>query len=83
MTAEAKGKSNIKKSLLDQNDVFILDTATHLFAWVGSKASSDEKTKATILGSDYLVAQGRNPRQISIQREISGRETKNFWSHFV
>jgi gelsolin len=83
MTVEAKGKSNIKKSLLDQNDVFILDTSTHLFAWVGNKASSDEKTKATILGSDYLVAQGRNPRQVSIQREISGRETKAFWSHFV
>jgi gelsolin len=82
MTSEAKGKSNIKKSLLDQNYVFILDVGTHLFVWIGNKTSSDEKTKATIFGSDYLVAQGRNPRTTAIQREISGRETKNFGSSF-
>jgi len=82
MTQEAKGKSNIKKNKLDQNDVFVLDTDTILFVWVGSGASKDEKTKATIMGSEYLVRQGRNPKSIAIKRELSGKESAPFWAQF-
>lgn len=50
---------NIKKNLLDSNDVFILDTGSEVIAWIGKGSSIQEKKKAIQYAQDYLVKYNR------------------------
>lgn len=49
----AEGK-DIKKSMLDSTDSFILDTPTEVFVWVGSKVSKKEQREAMVHAEEYL-----------------------------
>merc|ERR1739844_82345 len=45
--------SGVSKTLLDRNDVFILDTGSHCFVWSGAGASVDERKKAMSYAHNY------------------------------
>jgi len=69
--------SQCKKSLLDSNDVFILDTGAEVFAWIGKGASANEKAKALSFAQDYLKKFDR-PSYLPISRIIEGSENAVF-----
>jgi gelsolin len=69
--------SQCKKSLLDSNDVFILDTGAEVFAWIGKGASADEKSKALGFAQDYLTKYNR-PAYLPISRILEGGENEVF-----
>ena len=79
-TEIAKG-GMVKRNLLDSNDVFILDTGAEVFAWIGRKASVDEKKKAMQFAQDYLV-KFKRPLFIPIARILEGGENEVFESAF-
>jgi len=69
--------SQCKKSLLDSNDVFILDTGAEVIAWIGKGASPDEKKKALGFAQDYLTKYNR-PAYLPISRILEGGENEVF-----
>jgi len=69
--------SQCKRSLLDSNDVFILDTGAEVFAWIGKGASKEEKTKALSFAQDYLTKYNR-PAFTPIARILEGGENEVF-----
>jgi len=73
--------ANIKRSQLDSNDVFILDTGAEVFAWIGSGASVDEKKKAMHFAQDYLTKFNR-PAFLPICRILQGSENQVFENAF-
>jgi gelsolin len=77
----AKGAA-VKRSLLDPNDVFILDTGAEVFAWIGKGASVGEKKKAMQFAQEYLQKYNR-PLFIPISRILEGGENEVFESSFA
>lgn len=75
-----KGKT-IKKSLLDSNDVFILDAGQEVIAWVGAKASAGEKKFALKYAQEYVALKGKNPA-IPVSRVLEGGENEVWNSLF-
>jgi gelsolin len=71
----------VKKSLLDGNDVFILDTGAEVFAWIGKGASKDEKKYAMKYAQEYLKKFNR-PAYIPISRVLEGGENEVFEASF-
>jgi gelsolin len=69
--------SACKKSLLNSDDVFILDTGAEVFAWIGKGASKDEKAKALHFAQDYLKNYNRPP-YTPIARILEGGENEVF-----
>jgi len=69
--------AKVKRSCLDSNDVFVLDTGAEVFAWVGKGASVQEKSKALSFAQDYLKKYNR-PAHISISRILEGGENEIF-----
>ncbi|GFN84605.1 translocon-associated protein subunit delta [Plakobranchus ocellatus] len=45
----------MKKSDLDSKDVFILDTKSELFVWIGRQTSLTEKQNAMTYAHNYLM----------------------------
>jgi len=76
----AKGGA-VKRTLLDSNDVFILDTGAEVFAWIGKGASVQEKKKAMSFAQDYLVKYNR-PLWLPISRILEGGENEIFETSF-
>jgi len=72
----AKGPA-VKKSLLDTNDVFILDTGAEVFAWIGKGASVGERKTAMSYAQEYLKKYNR-PLYIPISRVLQGGENEVF-----
>jgi advillin len=68
---------------LNDEDVYLLDTFTTLFLWVGSQASTTEKEKAMEFAQRFVVeaCDGRDP-DIPIIRVTAGQEPTMFSSHF-
>jgi gelsolin len=75
--AEVATGAKVKRSCLDSNDVFVLDTGAEVFAWVGKGASVQEKSKALSFAQDYLKKYNR-PAYISISRILEGGENEIF-----
>jgi len=71
----------VKKSLLDSNDVFILDTGAEVFAWIGKKSSDEEKKKAMGFAQTYLGNFNR-PAYLPISRILEGGENEVFEASF-
>jgi gelsolin len=70
-----------KKTELNTEEVFILDTGATVYAWIGDKASKNERAGAIKYGTDYLVSSGK-PLNTSVQRVLEGKETKAFLANF-
>jgi hypothetical protein len=80
VTSVAKGK--LDKSLLDPNDVFLLDVGSQIFVWIGKGATKDERNKGMSHGAQYLASSGR-PAFTPLTRIIESGETPLFKSYFV
>lgn len=64
---------DISKRDLDTNDAFILDNGAEIFAWVGKKASKDERKLAMQYAQQYLQSENR-PATMPISRVVEGGE---------
>jgi len=71
----------IKRSLLDSSDVFVLYTGAEVFAWVGKKASVNEKHKALSFAQDYVAKAGLPP-YTPVARILEGGENEIFEEFF-
>lgn len=75
---------NYDQSDLNDEDVFLLDTYTQLFVWIGSQSTEEEKTKAIDFAAQYIreIDDGRDA-DIPIIRVHAGQEPAMFSSHFL
>ena len=64
-------------SSLKSEDVFLLDTGTEIFVWVGAGASKNEKNKALSYATQYLVKSGR-PTSLPITRVLETGNVNSF-----
>eukprot|EP01086_Lenisia_limosa_P009810 TRINITY_DN33475_c0_g1_i1.p1 TRINITY_DN33475_c0_g1~~TRINITY_DN33475_c0_g1_i1.p1 ORF type:complete len:540 (+),score=204.99 TRINITY_DN33475_c0_g1_i1:63-1682(+) len=71
----------LKKSMLNSDDVFILDIGCEIFVWVGKGASKAEKREAMMKGERYIVEQGY-PSHLPLTRLLETGETDLFLSAF-
>jgi len=70
-----------KPSLLHSDDVFILDSGAEVFAWIGKRASPNEKRNALAYAQDYLKNYNR-PSYLPICRVLEGGENETFLAAF-
>jgi hypothetical protein len=76
-------KAPLKQDMLDTNDCFILDYGVGgLFAWIGKKATKDERVAAMKRASDFLKEKGY-PSHTPVTRVIEGGEVSTFKQAFV
>jgi hypothetical protein len=71
----------LEKSMLDPNDVFILDSGSELFVWVGKGATKNEKKGSMKYATEYLAKNNR-PDWCPITRCVQFGETPVFKSYF-
>lgn len=76
------GTRPLDQSLLDENDVFILDTGDiDVFVWIGRKATAQEKRESMKKADAYLTAKKR-PAWTHVERVVQGAETAAFTQYF-
>ncbi|XP_062521639.1 gelsolin-like protein 2 [Corticium candelabrum] len=80
VTTEVARGGDVKRALLDPNDVFIFDTGTHCFVWVGKGASSQERRKGMQYAHNYLMKTDHPLIPVSIVGQ--SKETASFNSAF-
>jgi len=76
---EARNEFNL--SMLDTNDIFIVDVQSEVFIWIGRKSNVSEKTNAFKYAMDYVKKNGK-PSYIPITRVVEGNEHSKFKSFF-
>lgn len=69
--------TDIKRDLLNSDDVFVFDTGFEVFVWIGQGASAGEKSKGLAYAEQYLKDNGR-PVYIPITRILEGGENETF-----
>lgn len=74
-------KGAIAKSSLDSADVFIVDSGSTVFAWVGSKTTAQERRGALGFASSYLANNSLAPTT-NIVKVIDGGESPEFDAAF-
>lgn len=67
---------DVNLSDFKSDDVFIYDTGSQVFVWVGSKASADEKKNGLPIAHNYLCKSGSPWRSITVIKE--GTKCKQF-----
>lgn len=72
---------SVKKSMLNDDDVFIFDIGNEVFAWVGNGASAAEKKGALNYASAYLKKMGKNEK-LPITRLFANADNEVFNSSF-
>ncbi|KAJ6226724.1 severin [Anaeramoeba flamelloides] len=73
--------SDVNKSQLDTNDVFLLDTGFSLLVWCGLKSTKQEKAGGIKFAMDYLTKNNK-PLHTPIARYMETGETDLFWKAF-
>jgi len=79
--AEVAKGDQVKRALLNSNDVFILYSGVQVFAWVGKHASAGEKKKALQFAQEFVVKSGIPP-QTPVARILEGGENEIFEEFF-
>lgn len=79
-TKEAEGK--LSYSQLDTTDVFLVDSGTGCFVWIGKGASQDERKNGMKYGTDYL-AEYKRPPSTPLVRIAQNGEPPAFKSLFA
>ena len=82
MIFSEEARNDLKFSMLDGDDVFIVDVQSEIFVWIGKGASVVEKTKAFQYAMDY-VKDNNKPARIPITRVVEGNENAHFKSFFT
>lgn len=72
---------SISKSALKSEDVFIVDSGSTIFTWVGSKTTSNERRNALGFATQYITNQ-KLPATANIVRVIEGGESAEFEAAF-
>lgn len=72
----------VNPKLLDSNDVFILDLGREIFAWIGAKASVQERQKGMRYAELYLQ-ENNLPVTTPISRVVEGGESDYFLATFT
>merc|ERR1712087_702795 len=67
------------KDKLESGDAYILDTGISIYVWIGKTAKKEEKKKAMVHVTEYLMGNNR-PINIPVCRVIEGKEPKHFHS---
>lgn len=80
-TQVAEGKSEMKLSLLNNDDVYIVDLGIQVYVWVGSGSNSAERKAAMRSATGYLQASGR-PMHTPITRVMAGTRDSGFSAAF-
>jgi len=75
------GENAVKKSMLNTNEVFILDVGHTVYAWIGKGASKAERANGIKFATDYLKNNNR-PMHTPVVRVMEGAEPKAFLSEF-
>lgn len=70
-------EGSLKQSMLDPKDVFIVDSETAIFAWIGNETSKNEKREAFNLANEYIKSAGR-PGYLTISIVNQGNESPSF-----
>jgi len=83
LTVTKVGEGDIKRTMLDTNDAFIVDDGVNVFAWIGAKASVEERRNAVKFGVDYCLQNGL-PNDTRVSRVLEGSEkaTAGFTASF-
>lgn len=81
MEFKEEAKNNLSLSMLDSNDIFIIDAASEVFVWIGSKSNVNEKSSSFKYAMDYVKKTGKKS-YIPITRVVEGNENSSFKSHF-
>ena len=72
------------QSDLNDEDVFLLDTYTSLFVWIGSQSSTTEKEKAVEFAQRYIAeANDGRDADIPVIKVNAGQEPGIFSQHFL
>lgn len=88
---EASGKlkcdqvkaDKLTKDMLSTDDSYILDSGLNgIFAWIGKKASPNEKLHAMRLATDFITSK-KYPIQTPVTRVVEGGETPLFKNNFA
>lgn len=74
-------EGKLKKSMLDSDDVFIVDVGMEIFVWVGSGANKSERSLAMNYASKYLIDNGKDT-MLPVTRVIEGDENEVFAGFF-
>lgn len=82
MKVEKVAEGKLERKSLDANDVFIVDSGTEVFVWVGDKATKAERDKSMLHAGEYLKTNNR-PAWAPVTRIIGGGETPAFKALFV
>lgn len=73
----------LTQDLLKTEDSYILDTGLNgIFAWIGKKASNNEKLHSMKLATDF-IAQKKYPNSTPVTRVVEGGETPLFKNNFA
>lgn len=68
---------------MNDEDVFLLDTYTQVFVWIGSQSSEEEKKKAVEFAGRFIAeADDGRDHDIPVIRVAAGQEPSMFSSHF-
>eukprot|EP00474_Spongospora_subterranea_P009430 CRZ09888.1 hypothetical protein [Spongospora subterranea] len=82
LTVSEVASGTIKKSMLDTNDVFLIDVnGNSLLIWVGAKASQDERAKCFQYANKYIQDAGI-PFTVPVSRVIEGTTSPSFEQAF-
>jgi len=81
MVFKEEAKNDISYSMLDTNDIFIIDACSEVFIWIGKKSNVTEKANAFKYAMDYVKKVGK-PSYTPITRVVEGNENNNFKSFF-
>jgi gelsolin len=65
-------------SILDTNDVFIIDKKGHCYVWIGKNASNAEKRQWSVYAHNYLKSEAPNPVK-PVTAVTEGREPANLF----
>lgn len=72
--------SNIRKDMLQSNNVYIFNTGDHVYCWIGKEASITERQNGLPYASNYLNKTATPWLPISVISE--GKETQEFHQAF-
>lgn len=67
----------LDRSMLKNDDVYLIDTRNRLIVWIGSKASKNEKKEAFKTAATYIAKAGR-PSTLSIKIVLENQEGDDF-----
>jgi hypothetical protein len=77
----ATGRKTISKSMLDQDDVYLLDASDVMYCWVGKGANQKERSFA-VVAATKLCKKENLGSHFPVIKMPQGKELKEFWGAF-